>query len=96
MVTKRRRMAGLVMILIALTTLAGCDVFQIHRSGPGYEAGIITDAGDVGNNAGAGGTGVGVRSSAGPSSTGTGTSTQKLGTGYGGSITAPGPGRQGR
>lgn len=96
MLLKRRWIAGAVLALIGLTALTGCDVFQIHPSSPGYESGIIVETGETGNSAGAGGAGVGVHSSTGPGPDNTGSSTQKLGSGAGGPITPPGPGREGR
>lgn len=93
---KRRWLLCGALALIGLTLLTGCDVFQIHESNYGDESGIITEGESRGNPAGAGGTQVGNQSVAGPKAQLTGTSTQRLGTGYSGVVSTPGPGRQGR
>jgi hypothetical protein len=46
--------------------------------------------------AGAGGTGVGQHSTPGVTEAQTGTTTQRMGTGYAGPVTTPGPGASGR
>jgi hypothetical protein len=93
---KRRWLMCGALAVIGLTLLTGCDVFQIHESNYGDESGIIVEGEAKGNVAGAGGTQVGDRSVAGAKEQLTGTSTQRLGTGYGGPVSTPGPGRQGR
>lgn len=56
-----------------------------------------TEASSMGTAAqGMGGTGVGARSVETAGSAQTGSSTQRTGTGYAGSVTAPGPGQSGR
>jgi len=93
---KRRWLLCGACALVGLMMLTGCDVFQIHESNYGDESGIVTEGENYGNTGGAGGTQVGNQSAAGPKLEMTGTSTQRLGTGYGGAVSTPGPGRQGR
>ncbi len=82
--------------VIGLAGLAGCDVFQIHPTTPGPSSSVIGDEGGAGTDVGATGTGVGTQSAQGPHSELTGTSTQRLGTGFGGAVSKPGPERAGR
>lgn len=73
--------------ILMLVGLAGCRSTET----------MDTDAGSMGQAAqGVGGTGVGAHSVETPGTPQTGSSTQRTGTGYGGSVTAPGPGQSGR
>ena len=75
------------MVICGLASLTGCRSTELMN----------TDAGSTGMAAqGASGTGVGVRSTQGQSEALTGSSTQRTGTGYGGPVSAPGPGQSGR
>ncbi len=74
------------LMIAALASLAGC------RNNESPEQ----DAGGKGMTAqGVGGTGVGARSTAGQGDVMTGSSTQRAGTGFGGAVSAPGPGQSG-
>ena len=80
------RFAAILMIA-GLGALGGC------RSNESPEQ----DASGKGMNAqGVGGTGVGARSAPGQADVSTGSSTQRAGTGFGGAVSAPGPGQSGR
>ncbi len=81
---------------LGLVALSGCDAFPIHYRSPGPESGIITGNPGTGVEVSSQGSGVGKRSASGPPIDQTGTSTQVLGTGNGGVVTTPGPGRSGR
>ena len=73
--------------ICGLASLAGCRSTESMSS----------DTGSTGMAAqGVGGTGVGVRSTQGQGDAPTGSSTQRAGTGYGGPVSAPGPGQSGR
>ena len=73
--------------ILALAGLAGCRSTET----------MDTEAGSMGEAAqGVGGTGVGAHSVETPGTAQTGSSTQRTGTGYGGAVTAPGPGQSGR
>ena len=78
------------MALIAICVLAGLAGCRNTES-------TNAEAGSTGMAAqGVGGTGVGVRSTQGQWDSPTGSSTQRMGTGYGGPVSAPGPGQSGR
>jgi hypothetical protein len=80
------RYAALIAIC-GLASLTGCRSTESMN----------TDAGSTGMAAqGVGGTGVGAHSTQGQNDAPTGSSTQRAGTGYGGPVSAPGPGQSGR
>ena len=87
MYSKRKLWGAAMLMAVGLASLAGC------RNDESPEQ----DAGGKGMTAqGVGGTGVGVRSAPGQADVMTGSSTQRAGTGFGGAVSAPGPGQSGR
>lgn len=83
-------------VAVMVFGLAGCDAFQIPHTTPGPDSELITQDEGPGIAVSSEGSGVGRNNSGGPVIKHSGSSTEILGSGYQGTVTSPGPGREGR